>query len=100
MSDPNQQLLQQVGEVQGQLKLITQMIQQNHESTHQRINDFRHAIEGRITGVEVRIDGVDARIVVLEKNERGTALKVAGIGTVAGAIAAASVELINYLGQR
>lgn len=100
MSDPNQQLLQQVGEVQGQLKLITQMIQQNHESTHQRINDFRHAIEGRIDGVEARIDSVEDRIDTVVKNERGTALRVAGIGSMSGAIAAAAVELVKHLGSR
>lgn len=100
MSDPNQQLLQQVGEVQGQLKLITQMIQQNHESTHQRINDFRHAIEGRIDGVEARIDGVEGRIDTIDKNERGTAMKVASIGGFSGAIAAAAVELAKHLGTR
>lgn len=99
MSDPNQQLLQQFGEVQGQLKLITQMIQQNHESTHQRINDFRHAIEGRIDGVEDRIDGVEKRIDTIDKNERGTALKVAGVGSMAGAVTAAAVELIKHLAK-
>lgn len=100
MSDPNQQLLQQVGEVQGQLKLITQMIQQNHESTHQRINDFRHAIEGRIDGVEARIDGVESRIDTIDKNERGTALKVAGTGAITAAIVTAGIEVTKLLLHR
>lgn len=90
MSDPNQQLLQQVGEVQGQLKLMTQMIQQNHESTHQRINDFRHAIEGRLTGLE-------ARVGVIEGNERGTALRGAGSGALAGAFFTAAIEGLKLL---
>ncbi len=97
MSDNNQQVLQQVGEVQGQLKLITQMIQQNHESTHQRINDFRHAIEGRIDGVEARIDGMEGRVDLITANERGTALKVATVGGAAGAIMAGMVELIKHI---
>ncbi|MFI5447744.1 hypothetical protein [Polaromonas sp. UC242_47] len=88
MSDPNQQLLQQMGEVQGQLKLMMQVIQSNHDSTHQRINDFRHAIEGRLTGVE-------ARVGVIEKNERGTAMRVASGGALAGAVVAAAIEAIK-----
>lgn len=100
MSDPNQQLLQQVGEVQGQLKLMTQMIQQNHESTHQRINDFRHAIEGRLDGVEARIDGVEARVDTIDRNERGTALRGAGGGAVSAAIVAGAIEAIKLLVHR
>lgn len=68
---------------------MTQMMQQHHESTHQRINDFRHAIEGRI-------DGVDARVMRLEANERHTAIKVAGGGAVSGAIVSAVIKLIEH----
>ena len=93
MSDPNQQLAQQIGEVQGQLKLMTQMIQQNHESTHQRINDFRHAVEGRLTSVE-------ARVGVIEKNERGTALRGASGGALSGAIVGAAIEGLKLLLSR
>ena len=100
MSGDNQQLLQQVGEVQGQLKLITQMIQQNHESTHQRINDFRHAIEGRIDGVAARVDGVEKRIDTIDKNERGTALRGAGGGAVSAAIVAGAIEALKMIVHR
>jgi hypothetical protein len=95
MSDPNPNatVLVQLAEVQGQLKLMTQMMQQNHESTHQRINDFRHAIEGRLSGVETRVS-------VIEKNERGTALRGAGSGALSGAIMGAAIEALKYLGNR
>jgi len=89
----NNEVLVQLAQVQGQLTAMTQLMQQNHDSTHQRINDFRHAIEGRITGVEARLDKV-------EDNERGTALKAAGGGAFSGAIMAGAVELIKYLGSR
>lgn len=103
MSDHNQdmsvlvQLQQQLGEVQGQLKMMTSMIQQNHESTHQRINDFRHAIEGRIDGVEARIGAVEGRIDTVDKNERGTALRGASSGALSGALVAAGIEIIKRL---
>ena len=98
MSEPNDpnsntSVLIQLGEVQGQLKLKTQMLQQNHESTHQRINDFRHAVEGRLQGVETRMT-------VIEANERATAIKSAGSGALAGAIMAAGVEALKYIGSR
>lgn len=97
MSDPNQQLLQQVGEVQGQLKLMTQMIQQNHESTHQRINDFRQSIEGRIDGVEVRIGAVEKRVETIDQHERSKSLRGAGGGAVAAAIVTGAIEAIRML---
>ncbi len=83
-------LLTELGEVKGQLKMMTAMIQQNHESTHQRINDFRHAIEGRIDTVENRMD-------TMEKNERGTALRAAGGGAVSAAIVAGAIEAMKML---
>lgn len=99
MSDHNQDttVLVQLGEVQGQLKLMMTMMQQNHESTHQRINDFRHAIEGRIDGVEARIGAVEDRIDRVDSNERGTALRGASSGALSGALMAAGIEIIKRL---
>lgn len=87
--DSHSILLAHIGKLEGQLSVMTQMMQANHDSTHQRINDFRHAIEGRIVGVE-------ARVGILESNERSTALKVAGGGALSGAIAAAGVEVLKF----
>lgn len=93
MSDPNTVVLVELAEVKGQLKLMTQMMQQNHDSTHQRINDFRHAIEGRLSGVEARLNTV-------EKNERGTALRGASSGALAGSVVAASIEVLKFFSTR
>ncbi len=100
MSDQNQQLLQQFGEVQGQLKLITQMIQQGQESTHQRINDFRQSVEGRLNSVETRIDGVESRMETLASNERGTALRGASSGAISGVLVSAGIEVLKLLAGR
>lgn len=91
--DPNATVLVELAEVKGQLKLMVQMMQQNHESTHQRINDFRHAIEGRLSGVETRV-------ATIEKNERGTALRGAGSGALSGAIMGAAIEALKHLMSR
>jgi hypothetical protein len=91
--DNHSVLLAHIGKLEGQLAVMTQLMQQNHESTHQRINDFRHAIEGRITGVE-------ARVVTLEGNERSTAIKAAGGGALSGALATAALKLIEYIATR
>lgn len=86
-------VLVQLAEVKGQLASMQQLMSQNHESTHQRINDFRHAVEGRMAGVE-------ARVGTLEGNERGTAIKAAGGGALSGAFMAAGVELLKFLSSR
>ena len=87
--DNHSVLLAHIGKLEGQLAVMTQLMQQNHESTHQRINDFRHAVEGRIAGVE-------ARVVALEGNERSTALKSAG----GGAIVVAAIEALKFFAGR
>jgi hypothetical protein len=91
MSDTSTAVLVELAEVKGQLKMMTQMMQANHESTHQRINDMRHAVEGRL-------DGVETRVGVLEKNERGTAVRAAGTGALAGAIVAAGIAALKGFG--
>lgn len=93
MSDNNVSVLVELAEVKGQLKLMTQLMQQNHESTHQRINDFRHAVEGRVSNVE-------GRMKTLETNERSTALKSAGSGALAGAITGAAIEAVKFFAGR
>lgn len=83
-------MLVQLAEVKGQLQSLTLLITQNHEATHQRINDFRHAVEGRISGVE-------GRVVTLEKNERSTALKASASGAISGFALTATVEAIKHI---
>lgn len=88
-TDINLAALQQLAQVQGQLVTITQMIHQHHSATDKRIDDFRHAAETRFSGIEDRIG-------VLEANERGTAMRTAGFGALAGAIVSAGIALMRY----
>lgn len=89
-TDPNNAVLVQLAEVKGQLGLMMQVMHQNHNTTGQRIDDFRHAIETRVQGVETRLE-------TLEKNERGTALRGASSGAVSGAVVSGTVALIQHL---
>ena len=100
MSDPNFHLLQQFGEVQGQLKLLALMIQNGQESTNKRIDDFRQSVEGRLNTVEARIDGVEGRVETIAKNERGTALRGAGGGAISAAIVAGAIEAMKLIAHR
>lgn len=96
MNEDNTRVLVELAEVKGMLRAQQLQTQQNHDATHQRINDFRHAVEGRIDGVEGRIDALEGRVGSVEKNERSTAVRSAG----ASAVTLGIVELIKFLVHR
>jgi hypothetical protein len=89
MSGENSTLVE-LGEIKGQLKLMTQMLQQNHDSTNQRIDDLRHSMEARAKGLEERVGK-------LETNERGTAIKAGVAGAISGVIATAAIAAVKLL---
>ncbi|MES2946222.1 MAG: hypothetical protein V4772_25410 [Pseudomonadota bacterium] len=82
----NTSVLVKLGEVDGQLKLMAQMMQQHHDSTNRRIEDMRHSVEGQIEGVERRVE-------TLEQNERSTAIRSAG----SSALVLGAIEVIKFL---
>ena len=67
-------------------------MQQNHQATQTRIEDLSKA-------VGVRFDGIEKRLATLEQNERGTAIRAAGTGALAGAIVAAGLQAMRALGH-
>ena len=88
MSDPATTLLIEMGQVKGQLTAMTTLLQQNHTATQTRIEDLSKS-------VGVRFDGLEKRLATLETNERGTALRAAGTGALAGAIVSAALVAIK-----
>lgn len=92
MSDPATALLVEMGQVKGQLTAMTALLQQNHTATQTRIEDLSKS-------VGVRFDGLEKRLATLEENERGTAIRAAGTGALAGAIVAAALAAIKGLGH-
>jgi len=87
MSDPAAvatAVLVEMGQVKGQLTAMTALLQQNHAATQTRIEDLSKS-------VGVRFDGLEKRLSTLETNERGTAIRAAGTGALAGAIVSAAL---------
>lgn len=92
MSDPATALLVEMGQVKGQLTAMTALLQQNHTATQTRIEDLSKS-------VGVRFDGLEKRLATLEENERGTAIRAAGTGALAGAIVAGALAAIKGMGH-
>lgn len=94
MSDPNNNtaVLVELGQVKGQLNALTELIRQNHSATQTRIEDLSKS-------VGVRFDGVEKRLATLEANERGTAMRAAGTGALSGAIVAAGIAAMKFMGH-
>ena len=89
-SDSIRAVLTQLGEVKGQLNVLSLMIASNHVATHQRIDDLRHAIGQRV-------DTVEGRVKVLEANERSTAVRVSSIAATSSALVAAGIEIARRM---
>lgn len=81
-------LLSETSEVKGQLNGLIGIIQNNHESSNRRLDDFRQSMESRMGGVEDRLGK-------LEENERGTAIRSSATGALAGAIVAGAIAALK-----
>jgi hypothetical protein len=81
-----------MGKLEGQLAAMTTLMQQNHIATQTRIEDLSKS-------VGVRFDGIEKRLATLEQNERGTAMRAAGTGALSGAIVAAGIAAMKFLGH-
>lgn len=93
MSDSNNNaVLVELGQVKGQLTAMTAMLQQNHAATQTRIEDLS-------ASVGVQFDDVKKRLATLESNERGTAIRAAGTGALAGAIVAGMLAFVRGIGH-
>lgn len=87
-ADINAIALAQLAEVKGQLTQIATQLSLSTDATNRRIDDLRHSVEGRLGGHEKRIGD-------LERNERGTAIKVAGIAAGASALVSGLAQLLK-----
>lgn len=81
-----------MGKLEGQLAAMTTLMQHNHNATQTRIEDLSKS-------VGVRFDGIEKRLGTLEQNERGTAMRAAGTGALSGAVVAAGIAAMKYLGH-
>ena len=79
------------------LAVLLQTIQQNHVSTNLRLDDLRHSIDQRFTGVDDRMDRIEERLERVEENERKTAIKTAAAGAASGALVSAGVAAAKMM---
>lgn len=90
--DNSDAVLLAVGKLEGQLQTMMALMQQNQLATQTRIEDLK-------TSIGVRFDGVEKRLGTLEQNERGTAIRAASTGALAGAIVSAGIAAMRGLGH-
>ncbi len=89
MADDNitNQLLSEIGKLNGQIALMQTMIQQQGEHTRAHISEIKDHLVSRIDGLENRVE-------VLEHGEKEMIWKV---GATATPIAAAAAAALHYL---
>ena len=75
---PDPETLRALGQVQGQLNGIADLIRETSAATNRRIDDLKETMDDRFQDHGERISR-------LENNERATAIKAAAIGATAGA---------------
>jgi type II secretory pathway component PulM len=80
MSATDPETLKALGQVQGQLEGIANLIKESSAATNRRIDDLSASMNRSLTDH-------GKRITRLEDNERSTAIKSAAIGAAAGATA-------------
>lgn len=88
MPDANTQVLTLLGEIRGELRGIRQVMQANHESTQQRIDDFATANETRFKGIEERLSK-------MESGKHTLMIRTGVSGASAGGLVAVVVELVR-----
>ncbi len=98
---PDPETLRALGQVQGQLNGIADLIRETAASTNRRIDDLKDSVDARFDDHDKRIGHVEKvhgeRISRLEDNERGTAIKAAAIGASAGAASGIVGQLLGAI---
>ena len=86
---PDPETLRALGQVQGQLTGIENLIRESSAATNRRIDDLKEAMDDRF-------QDHGERIARLENNERATAIKAAAIGATAGAVSQVLTALFKF----
>ncbi|ARL36022.1 hypothetical protein BOC49_06920 [Burkholderia pseudomallei] len=92
-NDLNDKLLLALGNIQGELRGIREMVQNGHQATNQRIDDLKQTVSDRI-------DAVEDRVKTLEGDHGKLMAKTAGLGGVAGGAMTALVEVVRYFATK
>jgi len=85
------QVLAALGQIQGEIKGLHTLTQNNHAALNLRINDIAAAQDTRFKGVEERVSK-------LESGHQSLLMRTAGAGGIAGSVAAVIVEIVRLKG--
>lgn len=100
MASENDQVIQLLGELKGELKGMRDVITANHESAKQRTESNHIAVNQRLTDMQEamgqRLDAVEKRIEHVEVEQKNIIWKVASWSSLGGAIVAGGIELIKH----
>lgn len=98
---PDPDTLRALGQVQGQLTGIENLIRESSAGTNRRIDDLKDSVDARFDDHDKRIGQIEKihgeRITRLEDNERGTAIKAAAIGASAGAVSGIVSQILGVI---
>lgn len=87
---PDSETIRALGQVQGQLNGIADLIRETSAATNRRIDDLKETMDDRFQDHGERISR-------LENNERATAIKAAAIGATAGAASGVVGQVLGAL---
>ena len=88
MADNDDKVLTALGQIQGELKGIRELMYAHNKALQQRINDFATANETRFKNVESRLN-------TLEEGHKSLLIRTAAGGGISGGIVAVAVQLIK-----
>lgn len=101
MSATDPETLRALGQVQGQLNGIADLIRETSAATNRRIDDLKDSVDARFDDHGKRITQIETvhgkRISRLEDNERNTAIKAAAIGAGAGAVSGVVSQVLSAI---
>lgn len=95
-------IFQELGEIKGALKGVTDLINVSHASTNQRIDDLAENVREQTRSLNIRIDDQAKRIDTHEEHltllqDKASSKKLVGISSGTSAVVSASVMIIKEL---
>jgi hypothetical protein len=91
--DLNSKVLLALGNIQGELRGIREMVQHGQQTTNQRIDDLKQT-------VTERIEGLEGRVTRLENDHGKLTVKTASLGGISGGAMTFLVEIVRYFATK
>ena len=88
MATDNDQIIQLLGEIRGELRGVSEVIKNNHAAVNQRLEDMASSNERRFDAIEKRVEHV-------ETEQKNMIWKISGWSGLGGALVAGVIELLK-----